>query len=80
MDRQEAARQHLGAIVGRLVPRQIGTDTIEGVFFGACIDGMLTGRHELGDADAATTDIENPGVLDLLHRESERLISECREN
>lgn len=75
----ESARQQLGAIVGRLVPRPVGVDTAEGMLFSACIEGMLTGHHELGlsdtqSADAQSTDITNPGVLDLVHRECERLI------
>jgi hypothetical protein len=63
------ARQSIEGIVGRLMPRDVLADTVEGEFVAACIDGLVTGTVHLNPT-ATRTDLTTHAALDVLEREA----------
>jgi hypothetical protein len=66
-------KTQLTQIVGNILPGQVGGDTVEGRLLAACVDGMLNGRATI-DVSGAGTKLTNPGAIDMVAREAEKIV------
>lgn len=68
---EDGLAQQLGEMIGRVLPGPVAVDTAEGQVLTACIEGMVHGTTRVGDV--GPTQLTNPGAIDMLAREAEKL-------
>lgn len=67
-------RTELRSVIGSMLTVPVAAGTLEHQFLEGCVEGMATGHTFFGcDEPSTETRLTNPGAVDMLAREAEKL-------